>query len=191
MPPNPANDGVSEIAEDSDDSPLRLQMALLLAVICIAGVTDIVLDRPSNWLSPHVLIEGTMVIVAATGAALLWREWQRARASVQRLRSVVDTHRAEREAWRESARAALDGLGRAIDARFDGWSLTPAERDVALLLLKGESHKRIATLTDRSERTVRQHAVTVYQKSGLRGRAELAAFFLTDLMLPGGREPTP
>jgi hypothetical protein len=32
-----------------------------------------------------------------------------------------------------------------------------------------------------------QHAVAVYQKSGLQGRAELAAFFLEDLQLP--REP--
>jgi hypothetical protein len=31
---------------------------------------------------------------------------------------------------------------------------------------------------------VRQHAVSVYRKSGLAGRAELSAFFLEDLMLP-------
>lgn len=36
-----------------------------------------------------------------------------------------------------------------------------------------------------SERTVRQHAVQVYEKSGLGGRAELAAFFLEDLKIPG------
>jgi DNA-binding NarL/FixJ family response regulator len=53
-----------------------------------------------------------------------------------------------------------------------------------MLILKGESHKRIAGLTGRSERTVRQHAVTIYNKSGLRGRAELAAFFLQDLVVP-------
>jgi len=64
------------------------------------------------------------------------------------------------------------------------WGLTPAEREVALLLLKGQSHKQIAYTTGRSERTVRQHAVAVYQKSGLSGRAELAAFFLEDLLLP-------
>jgi hypothetical protein len=32
--------------------------------------------------------------------------------------------------------------------------------------------------------TVRQHAVAVYRKSGLAGRAELSAFFLEDLLLP-------
>ena len=53
------------------------------------------------------------------------------------------------------------------------------------MLLKGSSHKRIGRDTRRSERTVRQHAVAVYRKSGLSGRAELAAFFLGDVALPG------
>ena len=69
-------------------------------------------------------------------------------------------------------------------AAFGANELTPAEREVAILLLKGHSHKRIARLTERSDQTVRQHATAVYRKSGLSGRAELAAFFLEDLMLP-------
>jgi Response regulator containing a CheY-like receiver domain and an HTH DNA-binding domain len=94
------------------------------------------------------------------------------------------THTAERDAWRASAEAALAGFARAVDERFDAWKLTAAERDIAVRLLKGHSHKQIAFETGRSERTVRQHAVAVYQKSGLAGRAELAAFFLDDLPLP-------
>lgn len=67
---------------------------------------------------------------------------------------------------------------------FDAWGLTNAEREVAMLLLKGLGHKQIAAQTNRSERTVRQHAVVVYNKAGLSSRAELAAFFLQDLSLP-------
>ena len=52
------------------------------------------------------------------------------------------------------------------------------------MLLKGYEHKVIAALTRRSERTVRQHAGAVYEKAGLAGRAELAAYFLNDVMLP-------
>jgi hypothetical protein len=44
------------------------------------------------------------------------------------------------------------------------------------------------TVLDRSERTVRRHAVSVYRKSGLAGRAELLAFFLEDLLLPMDHE---
>ena len=78
----------------------------------------------------------------------------------------------------------LAGLGAAIELQFERWGLTPAEKDVALLLLKGLGHKEAAGVLERSERTVRQHAIAVYRKSGLAGRAELAAFFLEDLLLP-------
>jgi hypothetical protein len=53
-----------------------------------------------------------------------------------------------------------------------------------MLLLKGLGHREAAAVLERSERTVRQHAVSVYRKSGLAGRAELSAFFLEDLLLP-------
>ena len=48
--------------------------------------------------------------------------------------------------------------------------------------------KEIAAIQEKSERTVRQHAVSVYRKSGLAGRAELSAFFLEDLLLPVDQE---
>jgi DNA-binding NarL/FixJ family response regulator len=53
-----------------------------------------------------------------------------------------------------------------------------------LLLLKGLSHREIGELRRTSEATVRQQALAVYRKAGLRGRTELSAFFLEDLLLP-------
>ena len=46
------------------------------------------------------------------------------------------------------------------------------------------------TVLNRSERTVRRRAVSVYRKSGLAGRADLSAFFLEDLLLPMRNLPT-
>lgn len=77
-----------------------------------------------------------------------------------------------------------EGLGAAIDSSFADWQLTPAESEVALLLLKGLSHKEVASARDSSERTVRQQARSVYRKAGLGGRACLSAFFLEDLLAP-------
>ena len=103
---------------------------------------------------------------------------------VQDLQHAEDQRQAERDAWRHSAESALAGFSEAINRQFDAWHLTRAERDVALLILKGAGHKQAAAHLERSERTVRQHAVEVYRKAGLQGRAELSAFFLQDLMLP-------
>ena len=83
-------------------------------------------------------------------------------------RSLVE-RQAERDAWRERATQSLQGLGRAVSQQFRDWELTPAEREVAVLLLKGQSHKEIATATGRSERTVRQHAIAAYHKAGVGG----------------------
>jgi DNA-binding NarL/FixJ family response regulator len=82
---------------------------------------------------------------------------------------------------------ALRGLGEAIDRQFERWKLTPAEREVGLLLLKGLSQKEAAAARSTTETTVRQQALAIYRKSGLRNRSELAAFFLEDLLLPSGR----
>ena len=64
---------------------------------------------------------------------------------------------------------------------FEAWSLTPAEADIAGLLLKGASLREIAALRRTSEATIRQQAQSVYRKSGLGGRRELAAYFLEAL----------
>lgn len=84
----------------------------------------------------------------------------------------------------EQASTLLRGVGDAIDKQFEAWGLTPAEKEVASLLLKGLRHKEIADMRQTSERTVRQQALAVYRKAGLEGRTELAAYFLEDVMPP-------
>lgn len=172
-----------------EENGLRLRLILALVVFGIAAATgfDVFLDQPESWLSFHTIYE---VAIAAGGLVVstaLWLGWVRAVQASAALRRSLAERSAERDQWRASAEQALEGMGRAIDEQFHEWHLTPTEREVALALLKGRSHKEIAADTGRSERTVRQHAVTVYQKAGLGGRAELGAFFLEDLMLPATR----
>lgn len=173
---------------DDTDGDMGRRMRGILAVallsIVVGGTADLVMDRPQRWLSFHVVFETLMIAGALVMATTLWLWWWRSAHAAAALRASLEEQRAERDRWRASSEEALEGLGRAIDAQFDRWELTPAEREVALLVLKGHGHKQIAALTDRSERTVRQHAGVVYRKAGLGGRAELSAFFLQDLMLP-------
>ncbi|HEU4563260.1 MAG TPA: LuxR C-terminal-related transcriptional regulator [Gemmatimonadaceae bacterium] len=180
---------------EGEERRLRRLLAVVLAAVLLGGTIDLVWDAPESWLSLHAIYEVLLILGTLVIAAVLWRGWWRAGRSLVRTRAALEARSAERDAWRQSAQRALDGLGQAIDQRFEEWGLTRVEREVALLLMKGRSHKAIARETGRSERTVRQHAVAIYQKSGLGGRAELAAFFLEDLMLPaaehGGREPEP
>jgi DNA-binding CsgD family transcriptional regulator len=170
--------------ENDADRMLRTLLVFVLVATIVGGGIDLMLDAPESWRSPHVIYEVVLILLAAMTSVLLWRGWWLSRQTLADTRHMLAEHAAERDAWRASAEAALAGLGRAIDERFDAWGLTAAEREVALLLLKGRSHKQIAFDTGRSERTVRQHAVSVYQKSRLNGRAELSAFFLEGILLP-------
>ena len=167
--------------DGASDRHLRPLLMGVLLLIVVSGTIDLVLDAPESWRSFHVFYEVALIVFALATTALLWIRWSRAERSLSTTRRALEERRAERDAWRASAERALRGLGAAIDDQLARWGLTSTEREVARLMLKGKSHKAIAYETGRSERTVRQHAVTVYEKSGLAGRAELAAFFLDGL----------
>ena len=116
-------------------------------------------------------------------AAMAWVTFglRELRGEQAALRADLDRAVAMGEAWRAESRAALDDLSAAIQRQFDTWGLTPAEADIAGLMLKGAPLRDIARLRRTSEVTIRQQAQSVYRKSGLAGRAELAAYFLESL----------
>jgi DNA-binding CsgD family transcriptional regulator len=161
----------------------RLVAGLLFA-IAVFGVVDISLDGPGAWRTAHGIVELGFIGLCLGSALFLGWNWSRSDRDLGLVRSALEDRQRERDEWRERTQSVLRGLGAAIDVQFEAWKLTPVEKETALLLLKGFSHKEIAALGERSERTVRQHAVQVYRKSGLGGRAELSAFFLEDLLLP-------
>ena len=164
---------------------------VLFALIAALMATDLTIEYRSGVPLALQTFEVLIFMSALAGFAFHW--WKL--AAVRRHSEDLDRELAEARAevtrwsedakrWNREAQDVLQGLGQAIDRQFDRWGLTPAERDVALLQLKGLRHKTIAELRHTSERTVRQQALAVYRKSGLNGRTDLAAFFLEDLLLP-------
>jgi DNA-binding CsgD family transcriptional regulator len=145
----------------------------------------------------HVMAEGAVFVTGAAAAVWAGLRLQRAWRSVQAERGAHEREvaelsaqlaatQAEAKRFRDEARDVLAGLSAALDKQFDRWGLTPAERETALLLLKGLSHKEIAEVRHVTEATARQQSRALYKKGGLSGRTDLAAFFLEDLLVPGG-----
>lgn len=130
------------------------------------------------------LIEIVPFVLTAVGVVLLFQTTSRQRDDQSKLIRELEVARAQGQRWRAEARSHLIGLGEAMEVQFSRWNLTEAEREVALLLLKGLSHKEIAAVRSSSERTVREQARALYAKAGLTGRAALSAFFLEDLIAP-------
>jgi DNA-binding CsgD family transcriptional regulator len=189
MPAEPRAQPDREAPAPSDDrgpGP-RILAAAFLGIALLLGV-DLIQDRVQGKAGIlHICLEGAASATALGLGLLLLRSLQSRHREIVRLQGALLASREESERWREEASLALRGLGEALDAQFDRWNLSPAEREVALLLLKGFSTREIAELRTTSERTVRQQAQDVYRKGGLSGRAELSAFFLEDLLLPSSR----
>lgn len=147
----------------------KLISALLVLFFGIFAAYDIFLET-ERATTLHLIIESLLVAVAFLWASYLIKQLFSARADVAH--------------WQNESRKWAEGLAQTIEIQFDTWKLTPAEREVALLLMKGLEHKEIAEIRGTTERTARQQAVTLYQKSSLGGRAELTAYFLEDLLVP-------
>jgi len=161
----------------------------MFALIAVLMAVDTVVDYRQSGSFVAQTFEILVFVAALTGIAIHAWQLASARSRSERLDRELTETRAEAQRWSREARDVLKGLGVAIDSQFEKWGLTPAERDVALLQLKGLRHKEIAELRQTSERTVRQQALSIYRKAGLSGRTDLAAFFLEDLLLPSVRHP--
>lgn len=70
-----------------------------------------------------------------------------------------------------------------VTLQFEQWNLTPTEKEVGWMILKGYSFNDIASFRESREKTVRHHAAKIYAKSTTANRSEFAAFFLEDLLI--------
>jgi len=144
------------------------------------------------WLLRHRLLLGIAAFVLAAVAAI-FVAWQR-RSGRRRENDLAVRLRETEARFQERDTKAQELLGKfsdQIQQQFAAWGLTAAEREVAMLMLKGLRHKEIASLRETSERTVRQQALTIYRKAGLDGRSDLVAFFLDGLLQPGTGSSSP
>ncbi|EBA06594.1 helix-turn-helix transcriptional regulator [Sagittula stellata] len=80
-------------------------------------------------------------------------------------------------------RLASGALMEVIEERFAEWSLSPAERDVAMFLIKGLSTGEIAALRNTSEGTVKAQTNAIYRKASVSGRAQLLSLFIEELFV--------
>lgn len=160
----------------------------VFALIGVLGAIDLVADLEEGTTLLHASVEMTVIAVSLfSGLAVarhLLTQLRAVKAEAKSLATRLESSHLEADRWRREAQELIDGLGAAIDRQFGKWELTAAEKEVALFLLKGLSHKEIAAIRQVSEATARQQARSVYRKAGVSSRRDLAAFFLEDLSLP-------
>ena len=156
-----------------------------MLILIGAVLADLITDRFSCGSDARQLLTKSLfTLLAIAGACWIYLFLRSRTHVIQSLASNLGRAQAEADRWRSEIQALASGLSSAIDAQFSRWDLSSAEREVALMLLKGFSTREIASMRETKEATVRQQAQSVYRKAGLEGRADLAAFFLEDLFAP-------
>ncbi len=160
---------------------------MLLSLGSAPLVVDLAEDVARSAPRDHLTVQALMLLPWTLALALAAVKAVAFRNRALQLRRDLDATNRDLDRARADARMLSLGIADSIASQLDRWRLTPAEKEVAQLLLKGLGHREIARLRHTSEKTVRQQAASVYQKADLGGRAELSAFFLEDLLvLPAG-----
>ncbi len=116
----------------------------------------------------HTLMETVAVFAMTVGMIIVGRiVWEQFR---------------ENRRYREAVGTASGRLLDVLNTKFEEWNLTPSEREVALLLIKGLSVSEIARIRNTRPGTIKSQSNAIYRKAGLKGRSELAAYFMEDLL---------
>lgn len=144
-----------------------LGVAAVLQIGCsLVFVSDVI----EEWktMNVHTWVEAVAVVALVVGAVLALRE----------MRKLVQRNaRVERE-----LDAACGAFQSVIDAHFEAWGLSKAERDVALLSIKGMSNAEIARMRDTREGTIKAQSAAIYRKAGVNSRADLISALIEDLI---------
>jgi len=167
----------------------RLFVVFILSIVAVMVGFDLLTDSKEGVDLWHIVVEGTAGGAALIGIFYFVSGTFRLRHELQDSLGKNTQLKMEAEAWKSETKKYIEGLSQSIDLQLTKWRLSQAEKEVALLLLKGLSLKEISEIRQTSEKTARVQSLAIYAKSGLAGRSELAAFFLEDLLQPLISEP--
>lgn len=161
-----------------DPTPGRLSAAMaLIQLFCGLGFAiDLAVEFPDprGWADlsardlTHLVSELAMMVLLLAGFAI-----------ARRLTRLLA---AQRDMLKGNLASLRGDFDRILHRRFDDWRLSPAQRDVALLCLRGLRIAEIAAARGSAEGTVKAHLGAVFRAAGVRGRSELMALFMEEFL---------
>jgi DNA-binding CsgD family transcriptional regulator len=147
---------------------------LLVVQACGAAffLLDVVADL-GDWSlmaseTAHHAIELAAVAALIVSLGLTALEIRRIRTRQQRIEAQL--------------RVASGAFQELLEEYFDSWALTPSERDVALLAIKGLSIAEIAGVRRTKQGTIKAQCNAIYSKAHVTGRQQLLSLFIEELM---------
>ncbi|RMH41098.1 MAG: LuxR family transcriptional regulator [Alphaproteobacteria bacterium] len=155
--------------------PLIGAVILLQAFAAVFFLNDVFWDvylGPLGFhIDGHAAVEIMAAVVLAVAIVLEVRLLQALRAEGRRMARDLEIARGQ--------------LAKVIEGEFSRWRLSPAEREVAWLAIKGFPIAEIARIRGAREGTVKAQLNSLYRKAGVSGRTELVSG-LVEGLLDGG-----
>jgi DNA-binding NarL/FixJ family response regulator len=163
---------------DARPHPLRGRTLALLGLLSLQSGCALFLlaDATADLLGSESLLRGSayhylefaIVVALVLGTCF----------SALEIRKVLRRH----QSLENTVKAASGAFHQLIEESFDSWSLTPSERDVALLIIKGLSIAEIAHARQTKEGTIKAQCNAIYRKAGVSSRAQLLSHFIDELI---------
>jgi len=153
---------------------ITLAAIILLQALCaVFFIGDVIIDlNQGDYLDDvHFYLEAFAALALIAGVFYLMRE----------LRDLLN----RMAAMEFGIRAARGEMAKLIDTFFDQWRLTPSEREIALLILKGIDNDSIARMRGTAPGTVRAQCTQIYAKAAVDGRAQFLSIFMEELLHAG------
>lgn len=153
-------------------STILLPLFVLQAICCAYFLMDITWDMlwpgAVNWLAESDAVEALVTLALFLSMAF----------SANELRKVYN-HQNRLE---DQIKIASGAFSEVLEQRFNDWSLTSAEREIAILAIKGFSIAEMADLRRTKQGTIKAQCASVYRKADVAGRLQLLSLFIDDLL---------
>lgn len=145
-------------------------LILLQALCALFFIGDVIEDFriDGQFDNPHLILESVAAASLVGGVIFLMIELRRLLSRMSEMQVGLDVARGH--------------LAEVIHAFFDEWALTRAERDVAIMILKGLDNETIARIRKTAPGTIRAQATSIYAKSASEGRAQFISLFMEELL---------
>ena len=122
----------------------------------------------ASWIV-HEIIALVTFLGFVVGGILIWRSY-----------AFAQKNSAEMERLLRSAQGEFFEM---LNLQFDKWHLSDAERDVALLTVKGMSVSEIAELRNTSPGTIKSQNNAIYRKADVKSRTQLLGKLIDRLLI--------
>lgn len=142
--------------------------AICTAYFLVDIVRDVIAPGSEGGFADSDLVEGLVTFALFFGLIFSGNELRQVLKRQNRLEDQI--------------KVASGAFTEVLEGRFQKWSLTSAEREVAILAIKGFSIAEMADLRDTKQGTIKAQCASVYRKADVAGRLQLLSVFLDDLM---------